>query len=47
MREGNGRSLPFVIANEGEAVPMVRDHVRTLATVYADESTGRDALHAG
>ncbi len=47
MRERNGRSLPFVVANEGDAVPFVRDHVGTLATIYADEGTGWDALHAG
>jgi transposase-like protein len=47
MRERNGRSLPFVVRNEGDAVPMVRDHVGTLATIYADEGTGWDALHAG
>lgn len=47
MRERNGRSLPFVVRNEGDAVPFVRDHVGTLATIYADEGTGWDALHAG
>lgn len=47
MREREGRSLPFVVANEGDAVPMVRDHVGTLATIYADEGSGWDALHAG
>jgi transposase-like protein len=47
MRERNGRSLPFVVRNEGDAVPYVRDHVGTLATIYADEGTGWDALHAG
>lgn len=47
MRERNGRSLPFVVANEGDAVPMVRDHVGTLATIHADEGSGWDALHAG
>lgn len=47
MRERNGRSLPFIVRNEGDAVPMVRDHVGTLATIYADEGTGWDALHAG
>ena len=47
MRERNGRSLPFVVANEGGACPMVRDQVGTLATIYADEGTGWDALHAG
>ena len=47
MRERNGRSLPFVVRNEGDAVPFVRDHVGTLATICADEGTGWDALHAG
>lgn len=47
MRERKGRSLPFVVANEGDAVPFVRDNVDTLATIYADEGSGWDALHAG
>jgi len=47
MRERGGRSLPFVVRTEGDAVPMVRDHVGTLATIYADEGAGWDALHAG
>lgn len=47
MRERNGKSLPFIVKNEGDAVPYVRDHVGTLATIHADEGTGWDALHAG
>ena len=47
MRERKGRSLPFIVRNEGDAVPFVRDHVGTLATIHADEGTGWDALHAG
>ena len=47
MRERDGRSLPFVVRSEGDAVPIVRDRVGTLATVYADEGSGWDALHAG
>lgn len=47
MRERNGRSLPFVVRREGDAVPLVRDHVGTLATIYADEGTGWDDLHNG
>jgi transposase-like protein len=47
MRERKGRSLPFVVASEGDAVPYVRDRVGTLATIHADEGTGWDALHAG
>lgn len=47
MRERNGRSLSFVVRNEGDAVPFVRDHVGTLATIHADEGSGWDALHGG
>jgi transposase-like protein len=47
MRERKGRSLPFIVANEGDACPIVRDRVGTLATIYADEGTGWDALHEG
>ncbi len=47
MRERKGRSLAFVVANEGDACPIARDRVGTLATIYADEGTGWDALHAG
>jgi transposase-like protein len=47
MRERGGKSLPFLVRNEGDAVPYVRDHVETLATIHADEGTGWDALHAG
>jgi len=47
MRERKGRSLPFVVAHEGDACPIVRDRVGTLTTIYADEGTGWDALHAG
>ena len=47
MRERKGRSLPFVVAHEGDAVALVRDNVGTLATIYADEAPGWDPLHAG
>ena len=47
MRERGGKSLPFIVKNEGDAVPYVRDHVGTLATIHADEGSGWDALHAG
>lgn len=47
MRERGGKSLPFVVANEGDAVPYVRDHVANLAVLHADEGSGWDALHAG
>lgn len=47
MRERGGRSLPFIVASEGDAVSYVRDHVGTLTTIYADEGSGWDDLHAG
>lgn len=47
IRQRGGKSLPFVVRNEGDAVPLVRDHVGTLTTIHADEGTGWDALHAG
>jgi len=47
MRQRGGKSLPFIVKNEGDAVPFVRDHVGTLATIHADEGSGWDALHAG
>jgi transposase-like protein len=47
MRERGGRSLPFVVAKEGDAVPIVRDRVGTLTTIHADESAAWDGLHAG
>jgi transposase-like protein len=47
MRERKGRSLAFIVRNEGDAVPFVRDHVGTLTTIHADEGAGWDALHAG
>lgn len=47
MRDRGGRSLPFVVAREADAVPIVRDNVGNLATIHADEASGWDALHAG
>lgn len=47
FRERGGRSLPFVVRQEGDAIPYVRDHVETLATLHADEASSWDALHAG
>lgn len=47
MRERNGRSLPFVVPSERAAVPIVRERVGTVATIYADEGSAWDELHAG
>ena len=37
----------FIVAREGDAVPIVRDVVGNLATIHADECSGWDDLHAG
>ena len=47
MRERGGKSLPFIVRHEGDAVPIVRDVVGNLATIHADEGSGWDDLHAG
>lgn len=46
MRERNGRTLPYVCRSEDQAVPVVREHVANGSTVYADEASMWDALHA-
>jgi transposase-like protein len=46
MRERKGKSLPFVCETESQSVPMIRERVLSGTTVYADESTSWDALHA-
>ena len=46
MREVLGRTLPFVVAREGAAVPLIRRHVASGTIVMADEGSGWDALHA-
>ncbi len=46
MRERNGRTLPYVCRTEDQAVPVVRAHVEKDSTIYADEASMWDALHA-
>jgi hypothetical protein len=46
MRERNGRTLPYVCQSEDQAVPVVRTYVEKGATVYADEASMWDQLHA-
>ena len=46
MRERNGKSLPFVFRSEDESVPTIRERVLPGATVYADEASTWDRLHA-
>ncbi len=47
MRERGGKSLPFIVREEADSVPLVRRHVVHGATIYADEGHGWDDLHAG
>ena len=46
MRERNGKTLPFVFKGEDDSLPTIRDRVLTGSTVYADESSNWDGLHA-
>jgi ISXO2-like transposase domain len=41
-----GRTMPFVVAKESDAVPMIRHHVASGAVVHADEASGWDILIA-
>jgi transposase-like protein len=46
MRERNGRSLPFVFRAEDASIPAIRDHVAAGTTLYADDASHWDQLHA-
>ncbi len=46
MRERNGRTLPFVFRHEDDAIPTIREHVAIGSTVYADDASCYDKLHA-
>jgi hypothetical protein len=46
IRERGGRTLPFVVITQDQAVPFVRHAVQLGSTVYADEASSWDALHA-
>lgn len=45
-REVRGRTLPFVVARESAALPLIRAHVASGAIVHADEAASWDQLHA-
>jgi transposase-like protein len=45
-RERHGRTIPWVVARESDAVPMIRQHVATGSIVHADESGAWERLHA-
>ena len=46
LRERGGRTLPFVVITEDQAVPFVRQAVEHGSIVYADEAASWDELHA-
>lgn len=46
MRERGGKSLPFVCQTEDQSVPVIRARVLSGTTVYTDEASSWDALHA-
>lgn len=46
MRERKGRSRPFVAASEAAGVPVIAANVADGSTIYADEASVYDALHA-
>ena len=46
MRERRGRTLPFVFRGEDESLPTIHERVLPGSTVYADEATCWDELHA-
>lgn len=46
MRERNGITLPFVFKAEGEAVKTIEQRVESGSTIYADDATHWDELHA-
>jgi transposase-like protein len=46
MRERKGKTLPFVFDAEADALPTIQARVQTGSTIYADEASSWDALHA-
>ena len=46
MRERDGKSLPFVCKAEADAIPAILAHVDPNSTVFADEASCWDQLHA-
>jgi hypothetical protein len=45
-REILGRTLPFIVPRESDAVPLIRTHVASGTTVHADEASSWERLHA-
>lgn len=47
FRQRKGRTLPFVVRNEGDAIEIAKRVVSRMAVMHADEASHWDALHAG
>jgi hypothetical protein len=45
-REVMGRTLPFIVQRESDAVPLIRQHVASGTIIHADESNAWERLHA-
>ena len=45
-RERHGKTLPFVVAKEADAVALIRERVAIGSIVHADEASDWDRLHA-
>ncbi len=45
-RERGGKTLPFVVAKEADAVALLRERIAMGSIVHADEAGGWDRLHA-
>ncbi len=45
-RERGGKTLPFVVAKEADAVALLRERIAMGSIVHADETGGWDRLHA-
>jgi transposase-like protein len=45
-REALGRTLPFIVPRESDAVPLIRQHVASGTIIHADESNAWERLHA-
>ena len=46
IRERGGRTLPFVVPDEVDLVPVIGRRVRKGSTIHADEAAAYDVLHA-
>lgn len=46
MRQRGGDALPFVAKSEASSLPTIRNRVEDGATIFADDATGWNALHA-